>query len=62
MRQVYYYGGLAVISKESEAIVADILDFAEEHWEAFVQREQDRGYTEAEVEVKIEMLKEELHG
>jgi len=50
------------LTNDECALVDEMIDFAEEHWVAFLQRQEDRGYTEAETEVKLQMIKEKIHG
>lgn len=41
-------------------IINDIVDFCEEHWAVFMQRMEEKGLSEDEVDDALEKLKAEL--
>jgi len=50
-----------MIRNESETVVRDLIDFAEENWHAFLARCAEKGIDEAAVEADIERLKEDVY-
>ncbi len=49
-----------MISKDKEWVVLDMIEFVEENWGAFMQRESERGIPKHDVETAVTAVKEDV--
>ena len=53
---------MIIIDAETVGFITDTIDFAEENWEGFTSCMLEKGYTQEEVESRMEEVKEKING